>query len=225
MKCVFKEIKEFSEPISISVLVDTVQVGEQIAELIKEHRLKIGRQALANIFGPFTANEISISQGISYFSTAKKETTDLVQILHSYLAQIAIEFATLTISCGNGSISSRSQNEWRNISFNAIERHYYGPSIKYERDTLHFINSKLDVKGSYELTFNLRFKCFDGLSYTSRKSLVIDFNNTEAYLRSVGMPYKTKFYLSPYDLPMKENPYKTETVIMFEKNISGKTDI
>lgn len=53
---VFKEIKEFSEPICISAFVDNVRVGEYIADLVKKGRVKIGRHALANIFGPFKVN-------------------------------------------------------------------------------------------------------------------------------------------------------------------------
>lgn len=64
---------------------------------------------------------------------------------------MALEYAHLSITCRNGEINSCSQDDWRNTAFNKIERKYYGPSIRYAKDVLHFVNSKITYGGEYDL--------------------------------------------------------------------------
>jgi hypothetical protein len=128
---------------------------------------------------------------------------------------MAIESAHLAITCRNGEISSCKQEDWRNSSFNKIERTYYGPSIRYTKDVLHFINSKVIYEGSYELDISLTLKCFGGTTYTADKKIAISFDHSEMYNRTVCPPKKSRIYCSTEDIVLEENPYETETLIFF----------
>lgn len=109
---------------------------------------------------------------------------------------MAIEFAHLAITCQNGVISSCSQEEWRNTAFNKIERSYYGPSIRYLKDVLHFINAKIIYEGSYDLHISLTLKCFGGTTYTSDKNITITFDHGDIYNRTVCPPRRNRIYYS-----------------------------
>ena len=220
---VFQQMPNFSDPISICELLDNIETAQRLGELVQKGRVETNCRPMLTLMAPFRVSEISVSHGINSLSTEKHDFEKLMAIFHSHLANAAIEYATLTITCGNGSISSRCQEEWRNVSFNCIERDYYGPSIKYHQDILHFVNTKIDLVGSYQLDFTLRFKQFSGQVYSSHKCLVINFNHTQTYLKSVGMPYKGRMYEGPLKLQLRDNPFKTETVVMFEKNLYAKS--
>jgi hypothetical protein len=137
---------------------------------------------------------------------------------------MAMEYAQLSITCRNGEINSCSQGEWRNTAFNKIERKYYGPSIRYLKDILHFINSKVHYEGEYDLEISLNFKCFGGATYTAEKHVAISFDHTEMYNRTVCAPRKARLYYSTEDLVLEENPYESETLIFFEM-VSQKNQI
>lgn len=107
-----------------------------------------GIKFICNIFSPKPDNHVSISEGINSLSIHQPF---IYEFFHHYANQMAIEFAHLVITCSNGIINSCNQQEWANTAFNKIERRYYGPSIRYQKDILHFINSRIIFYGSYEL--------------------------------------------------------------------------
>lgn len=97
-------------------------------------------------------------------------------------------------------INSYNQNEWINTAFNKVERHYYGPSILYRKDVLHFINSKRIRGGSYELNITLTYRHFDGNSYASHKRVRVAFDEKQNYHRTVVCNlFKPKYYESVKD--------------------------
>jgi hypothetical protein len=128
---------------------------------------------------------------------------------------MAIQYAHLVITCRNGEIYSYSQNCWKNTAFNKIERSYYGPSVRYIKDALHFINSKIVFSGSYDLDIQLKFKCFGGKLYTSEKKIAINFDHNEVYTRTVCAQRKPRTYYFSEDLELEETPYESETLIYF----------
>lgn len=137
---------------------------------------------ISTIFSPVSGSHISISQGINKLCINDRF---FLSYYHHYLSQMAVEHAHLSIQCSNGVINSYAQHEWINTSFNKVERHYFGPSIRYRKDVLHFINSKRIRGDSYELNITLTYRHFDGNSYTSHKKVKVAIDERQKYHRTV----------------------------------------
>lgn len=141
----------------ISAIVGSSNDALKVGECIIKGRIDTSKNVIGGIFGSFQNNKISINHGLNFFSTLHEDLTNLISFFHGYLNQTALKFATMTITCRNGNITSKDQEEWKNISFNSIQRNYYGPSIKYHKDSLNFLHSRYDYRGTYELDLNLKF--------------------------------------------------------------------
>lgn len=104
----------------LSVLVARTMDLHTFEETIGRERTDKQLKIAACFYGPFTENRISVQEGMSYLSTCINEVDDLIGFYQRYLALAAVEFATLTVTCKNGSITSCDQGEWRNLDFNKI---------------------------------------------------------------------------------------------------------
>ena len=76
--------------------------------------------------------------------------------------------------------------------------------------------------GSYELDIVLTYKCFNGVLYSSEKKIVINFNHSEFYNRTVAVTRRKRAYITAEDVQLTENPYSSETIVCFEKEIGEK---
>lgn len=98
------------------------------------------------IFCSDVENKISTNLG---FNIISNDDLDAFEYYHKHINQIAIEYAHLSITCTNGELNSCSQSDWKNTSFNKIERYYSAPTYKYTKDIIHIINTKIVFEGSY----------------------------------------------------------------------------
>ncbi len=146
----------------------------------------------------------------------------LLEFYQQHLNQAAVEYAHLEITCRNGQLSSCNQTGWHNSAFNKIERYYHAPTGKYSRDILHIINTKIILAGCYELDVALTLKTFSGTVVKSEKKLVINFNHSEYYNRTVILPRKKRVFVSAEDIQLEETPYASETLVCFEREIKGE---
>lgn len=172
-----------------------------------------------SIFCPKRGNALSVSTGINVLDLHDGE---MLEFYHQHINQVVIEYARLTITCRNGELSSCEQSDWKNLSFNKIERCYYAPTAKYSKDILHIINTKIIFSGSYELDISLTYKCFNGVIYSSEKKIVINFNHSEFYNRTVAVPRRKRAFMTAEDVQLQESPYSSETIVCFEKEMRGK---
>lgn len=98
---------------------------------------------MVGFFAPVEKISLSFAHKISTFSN---DHTDLEPQINYYLVnvyQAALIYAKVVMDCGNGSINSMVDQNWRTTAFNQIERTYYGPNISYDKDTLFFYNKGL----------------------------------------------------------------------------------
>jgi hypothetical protein len=178
-----------------------------VAELQK--RIKIYQKDkkmnfINTIFSPRSENTISVNEGINLLNVRDPE---VFNFYHQYINQVVAEYAHLTITCKNGQLGSCVQTDWTNTAFNKIERYYYAPTVKYTKDILHIINTRIIYSGSYELVVNLSFKCFNGVVYNSEKKIVINFDHSEFYNRTVAIPRKKRPFVTADDVQFEESPY------------------
>lgn len=171
------------------------------------------------IFSRLKESSIGVSEGVNLLNLHEP---GLLEFYQQHLSQAAVEYAHLEITCGNGQLSSCNQAGWRNSAFNKIERYYHAPSGKYTNDILHIINTKIIMMGSYELEVALVLKTFSGTIYKAEKKLVINFNHSEYYNRTVIIPRKKKLFVSAEDIQLEGNPYSSETLVCFEREIKGE---
>jgi hypothetical protein len=172
-----------------------------------------GRMRFVNsIFSPMKESSIAVSEGVNLLNLKEP---GLLEFYHQHIGQAAVEYAHLTITCRNGQLSSCSQTGWCNSAFNKIERYYHAPTGKYSRDILHIINTKIIFTGSYELEVALTLKTFAGTVYKSEKKLVINFNHSEFYNRTVVVQKRKKVFVSADDIQLEESPYSSETLVCF----------
>ena len=61
----------------------------------------------------------------------------------------------MSIQCLNGFISSSFKENWQTVNFDTIERVYYGPSNRYEKDFLQFVGTKFQT--SFHLAVKFEF--------------------------------------------------------------------
>lgn len=172
-----------------------------------------------SIFCPNRGNSLSVSTGINVLDLYDG---DMLDFYHQHINQAAVEYARLTITCRNGELSSCEQSDWKNVGFSKIERCYYAPTAKYSKDILHIINTKIIFSGSYDLDIHLTYKCFNGVIYSSEKKIVINFNHSEFYNRTVAVPRRKRAFITAEDVQLAESPYNSETIVCFEKEIREK---
>ena len=172
-----------------------------------------------SIFSEMKDNCIGVSEGVNLLNVNED---GLMEFYHHHISQAAVEYAHLQITCRNGQLSSCNQTWWRNSAFNKIERYYYAPTGKYSRDILHIINTKIMFYGSYELEVALTLKNFSGVVYKSKKNLIINFNQSEFYNRTVVVPRRKKIFVSGDDIQLQESPYCSEALVTFEREIKAK---
>ena len=99
---------------------------------------------------------LSFAQKVSSFSNATAELDAQINYYLTNVYQAALIYAKVVVECGNGSINSMVDCNWRTTSFNQIERVYWGPNINYGKDTLFFYNRGL--KDAVEnITLRLEF--------------------------------------------------------------------
>lgn len=68
----------------------------------------------------------------------------------------------------------------------------------------------------------LEYKCFGGKTYTSEKKIGIHFNHNEVYNRTVCSVFKARVFCPVEEIELEENPYESETVILFDKIKEGR---
>lgn len=168
------------------------------------------------IFSPYRDNSLSVCQGVNFISTSDP---DAFLFYHHHINQVAIQYAHLTITCRNGQLGSSSELDWKNTAFNKIQRYYFAPTIKYAKDIVHIVNSQIIYNGSYQLNINLQYKCFNGVVYSSEKKIVIDFNHSEFYNRTVAIPKRKRIFITSNNIELLGDPYNSETVVAFQKDI------
>lgn len=172
-----------------------------------------------SVFSPAKESCVSVSEGLNLLNSNE---SGLLEFYHQHINQAAVEWAHLEITCRNGQLNSCNQADWHNIAFNKIERHYHAPTGKYSRDVLHIINNRVLIVGSYELEVVLTFKTLAGAVLRSEKKLVINFDHSEFYNRTVIIPKRKRVFVSSEDIQLEDSPYSSETLICFEKEISGR---
>lgn len=191
-------------------------LSSMVTECQKDRKMAF----INTIFCPNRSNSLSVSSGLNVLDLCD---SDMLEFYHQHINQVAIEYARLSITCRNGELSSCEQGDWKNVGFNRIERCYYAPTAKYSRDILHIINTKILFSGSYELDIGLTYKCFNGVIYSSEKKIVINFNHSEFYNRTVAVPRRKRAFMTAEDVQLAENPYCSEAIVCFEKKIEEKS--
>ncbi len=83
------------------------------------------------IFSSTNKPNLSFGHNVSNFSTKNEETMTYIEFWLKQVYQAGMVSVKLTVECLSGSITSMDDDNWRTISFNQIERTFYGPSIKY----------------------------------------------------------------------------------------------
>jgi hypothetical protein len=53
--------------------------------------------------------------------------------------------------------------------------------------------------------------------YSTNKKVVINFDHSELYTRTVALPKRKRAFVVGNDIQLQRNPYCSETVISFEK--------
>ena len=145
---------------------------------------------------------------------------EAVEYYHKhYLNQMAIEFACLQINCRNGEITSMAQHNWANVAFDRIERNYYGPSVKYDRDVVHIISNHFALDGHYDLEISLLFKYFDGQTYKVEKRVSIHFERGQLLHRTMRVEDRTeRLFESTQDYGFEESGCRSFTYVTFSKD-------
>ena len=107
-------------------------------------------------FSPTPNSSFSLNHAITNFSTVGGDCQNYLEFFLNQVYQASMLSAKLTIECLNGSITSMADSNWRTTAFNTIERVFYGPSLKYEKDILCIYNrTRLDCH--QELSLKLEF--------------------------------------------------------------------
>lgn len=105
-----------------------------MSSILSRRRLNIF-DFIVTIFGPFQTQKVSMNEGISCLSYLnglnKMISYQMYLIYYSALVN-----GTLSITCNNGQVISSDKDSWTNVAFNKIERKYFAPSIKYDKDVL-----------------------------------------------------------------------------------------
>ena len=164
--------EEFSEPIVLTFLLDSVEEKDEVEEKITNGRYNQKYDFLVAFFVPIEKITLSYGYKISTFSSHDDEIENQINFFLNCVRQAAILNAKVTIECTNGAITSMIDTNWRTTSFNQIEKTYRGPSAKYDKDTLFFFNKSLQDT-SENLNLKLEFVTLDKKKFQAEKRFTV----------------------------------------------------
>ena len=139
----------------LTFIIKEPEVRELIEKRIQEKRYHGKYDFLVAFFTPCKKNTLSYGHKISTFPL-QTETSGEIDFFINTVNQADILNAKLSVECGNGSITSMVDHNWRTSSFSQIERVYRGPSMRYNKDVLFFYNRN-HQDSREDLTLTLEF--------------------------------------------------------------------
>jgi len=95
-----------------------------------------------------------------------------------------------------------------------VERIYRGPSIKYDKDFLHFYANK-SKEAKYNLTIKLTYVTLDRHKFFSEKQFSVQYGGGFNKL-TFSITHWNKPYHAYGDIWLQDNPFRSLTILKFD---------
>jgi hypothetical protein len=185
--------------------------------MVQAGRRDGGFTHICSFFGNFKSNSISFCEGVNFISWEEEGLPNLLQFYWTHINNASIKKAKITLECLNGQLLSYNDLVWKNVDFSKIEKMFYGPSVNYIEDELHFHLHELAVGQEFELVLGLEIQLFSGQLLKSNKKIRLSMPNQKYLDKSINMAlYDSQ--VNVQGLWVTSSPYSTFTIAKLIKN-------
>lgn len=140
------------------------------------------------------------------------EINSLLQFYSVHINSASIKKAKITLECLNGQLLSYNDSIWKNVDFNKIQKNFYGPSVHYTEDEIHFHLQEQAIGHHFELVLGLELMLFSGQLLKNTKKISLCVPSRKYLDKSINMA----LYDSQVNLQgvwVTSNPYSSFTIV------------
>jgi hypothetical protein len=133
---------------------------EALRRLVEVGRREGGLSYICSFFGRFKTNSVSFMEGINFLVYQPESCSSLLQFYNSHINSAAVKRAKVSLECTNGQLICYQNGAWQNVDFHKLQRTFYGPSIGYDQDEVHFQISENLLGHKFDLLVTLEITLF-----------------------------------------------------------------